>query len=233
MTIPTCEENEDVLYANEHTRLYRFVKPVLIPSGESPNSSTCSQDGNGEWKERGTGELKLLRNRINSRCRVVMRREKTLKVCANHHVTAEMHLDRLPGKLSAQTCLWFTPADFADGESHPERFCLRFRTADGKLIVFSRFLSENLAVELVNLSSDLLVWCSAEANEFRQAFERAKSTPQGSEQSATSETRTTADDAAQANKSSDAESSKPKEDKHSEELADRLGTLTVASETAK
>lgn len=38
-----------------------------------------------EWKERGTGEVRLLRNSDKKTVRVLMRRDKTLKVCANHY----------------------------------------------------------------------------------------------------------------------------------------------------
>ena len=38
----------------------------------------------GEWKERGTGDVRLLKHRENGKTRLVMRRAKTLKVCANH-----------------------------------------------------------------------------------------------------------------------------------------------------
>jgi Ran-binding protein 1 len=37
-----------------------------------------------EWKERGTGEARLLQHKETHKIRLVMRREKTLKVCANH-----------------------------------------------------------------------------------------------------------------------------------------------------
>jgi Ran-binding protein 1 len=37
-----------------------------------------------EWKERGTGDVRLLKHKENSKTRLVMRRDKTLKVCANH-----------------------------------------------------------------------------------------------------------------------------------------------------
>jgi Ran-binding protein 1 len=39
----------------------------------------------GEWKERGTGDVKLLQRKDNKKVRVLMRRDKTLKVCANHY----------------------------------------------------------------------------------------------------------------------------------------------------
>lgn len=40
-----------------------------------------------EWKERGTGDVRLLKHKENGKTRLVMRRDKTLKVCANHYGT--------------------------------------------------------------------------------------------------------------------------------------------------
>jgi hypothetical protein len=37
-----------------------------------------------EWKERGTGDVRLLAHKVTEKVRLVMRRDKTLKVCANH-----------------------------------------------------------------------------------------------------------------------------------------------------
>lgn len=37
-----------------------------------------------EWKERGTGDVRFLEHKENKKIRLVMRRDKTLKVCANH-----------------------------------------------------------------------------------------------------------------------------------------------------
>jgi Ran-binding protein 1 len=48
------------------SKLYRFDK-----------------DGN-QWKERGTGTVKLLKHKETSKVRLVMRQAKTLKICANH-----------------------------------------------------------------------------------------------------------------------------------------------------
>lgn len=49
-----------------------------------------------EWKERGTGDVRLLKHKENRKTRLVMRRDKTLKVCANHYgmpfpITAAFH----------------------------------------------------------------------------------------------------------------------------------------------
>lgn len=38
-----------------------------------------------EWKERGTGDVKLLQHKESKKIRLVMRRDKTHKVCANHY----------------------------------------------------------------------------------------------------------------------------------------------------
>jgi Ran-binding protein 1 len=40
-----------------------------------------------EWKERGVGDVRLLKHRDTGKVRLVMRRDKTLKVCANHYST--------------------------------------------------------------------------------------------------------------------------------------------------
>ncbi|KAF3850585.1 hypothetical protein F7725_012357, partial [Dissostichus mawsoni] len=38
-----------------------------------------------EWKERGTGDVKLLKHREKGTIRLLMRRDRTLKICANHN----------------------------------------------------------------------------------------------------------------------------------------------------
>lgn len=74
VNISTNEENEDVIF-KMRAKLFRFVT-----------------DSN-EWKERGTGDLRLLQDKETKLVRVVMRRDKTLKVCANH--LSEQHIEAL------------------------------------------------------------------------------------------------------------------------------------------
>lgn len=38
-----------------------------------------------EWKERGVGDVKILKHKVTGLYRLLMRREKTLKICANHY----------------------------------------------------------------------------------------------------------------------------------------------------
>merc|ERR1719210_1450793 len=63
--IETGEENEEELYS-QRSKLYRFRE--------------------GEWKERGLGEARLLRSKASGRVRFLLRQEKTGKVVANHYV---------------------------------------------------------------------------------------------------------------------------------------------------
>lgn len=41
------------------------------------------KEGN-QWKERGGGNVKLLKHKVTGKVRLVMRQSKTLKICANH-----------------------------------------------------------------------------------------------------------------------------------------------------
>ena len=49
----------------------------------------------GEWKEKGTGPLKLLKHKTSRKTRLLQRRDKTLKICANflgEHLLPECRL---------------------------------------------------------------------------------------------------------------------------------------------
>jgi Ran-binding protein 1 len=64
----TNEEAEEQTF-KMRAKLFRFVRE------------------SSEWKERGTGDVRLLKHKENGKTRLVMRRDKTLKVCANHYGT--------------------------------------------------------------------------------------------------------------------------------------------------
>lgn len=43
-----------------------------------------------EWKERGTGDCKILQHKSKGTCRFLMRRDKTLKICGNHNSKCDL-----------------------------------------------------------------------------------------------------------------------------------------------
>ncbi|ORX36897.1 RanBP1 domain-domain-containing protein [Kockovaella imperatae] len=105
----THEEDEEVLFTMR-AKLFRFAKAEL------------------EWKERGTGDVRLLKHKSTNKIRLVMRRDKTHKVCANHIVTSDMKLS--PNIGSDRSWVWNVAADYADGESTAETLAIRFGNAD-------------------------------------------------------------------------------------------------------
>ncbi|RXM94056.1 Ran-specific GTPase-activating protein [Acipenser ruthenus] len=81
-----------------------------------------------EWKERGTGDVKLLRHADRGTIRLLMRRDKTLKICANHYIAPVMELK--PNAGSDRAWVWNTHADFADEHPKPELLAIRFLNAE-------------------------------------------------------------------------------------------------------
>ncbi|XP_065893452.1 ran-specific GTPase-activating protein-like [Dysidea avara] len=83
-----------------------------------------------EWKERGVGDMRILKHKKTGTYRIVMRREKTHKLCANHRLTADLKL--LPSAGSDRAWVWTTQADLADEEAKPEQLAIRFANAESK-----------------------------------------------------------------------------------------------------
>ena len=100
----TGEEEEECLFSHR-AKLYRF--------------------NDGQWKERGVGDIKILRNRVTERSRVVMRRDQILKICCNHLITPEMSLQK--NISSEKTRTWKTLSDFAEETAKEEIFSVRFK----------------------------------------------------------------------------------------------------------
>jgi len=106
----THEEDEEVLF-KMRAKLFRFSKV------------------DNEWKERGTGDVRLLAHKESKKVRLVMRRDKTLKVCANHIISSEMHLS--PNVGSDRSWVWNVAADFAEGSDHTnETLAIRFGNSE-------------------------------------------------------------------------------------------------------
>uniref|UniRef100_A0A0K2VK57 Nuclear pore complex protein Nup153 n=1 Tax=Lepeophtheirus salmonis TaxID=72036 RepID=A0A0K2VK57_LEPSM len=104
--VVTGEEEESTLF-EDRSKLYRFVDK--------------------EWKERGIGQLKILKHNATGKIRVIMRRDQTLKICANHHVLPDIHIEKMMNQDKAVT--WFAN-DFTDEEVRMENFSARFKTPE-------------------------------------------------------------------------------------------------------
>ncbi|KAJ3788836.1 ran/spi1 binding protein [Lentinula aff. detonsa] len=105
----THEEDEDVLF-KMRAKLFRF-------------DATSS-----EWKERGTGDVRLLAHKETKKVRLVMRRDKTLKVCANHSISANMSLQ--PNIGSDRSWVWKVAADYSESPPTSETLAIRFANSD-------------------------------------------------------------------------------------------------------
>ncbi|KAJ5997471.1 hypothetical protein N7499_006133 [Penicillium canescens] len=81
-----------------------------------------------EWKERGTGDVRLLKHKENQKTRLVMRRDKTLKVCANHYIVPDMKLSANVG--SDRSWVWNAAADVSEGEPEAQTLAIRFANSE-------------------------------------------------------------------------------------------------------
>jgi Ran-binding protein 1 len=106
--VQTHEEDEDTLF-KMRAKLFRF-------------DTTEKQ-----WKERGTGDVKFLKHRETGKIRLLMRREKTLKVCANHYISPAITLQENAG--SDRSWVW-TVMDFAEDPATRETLAIRFANSE-------------------------------------------------------------------------------------------------------
>ncbi|CZS97310.1 hypothetical protein WAI453_008538 [Rhynchosporium graminicola] len=95
------------------------------------------REGN-EWRERGTGDVRLLKHKENGKTRLVMRRDKTLKVCANHYVVPEMKLS--PNVGSDRSWVWNAAADVSEGEPEAQTLAIRFANSENANLFKEAFI---------------------------------------------------------------------------------------------
>ncbi|VUZ47137.1 unnamed protein product [Hymenolepis diminuta] len=116
--IVTGEEGEDVLF-EARAKLFRF---------------DSSAGGESVWKERGLGQLKILKNQATNRVRLVMRREQVHKVCCNHWITPGMTIKPMEGSKAVVTPWVWWAVDFSHEDAGPEgrreMLSVRFKTVD-------------------------------------------------------------------------------------------------------
>lgn len=107
--VKTGEEGESILFEHR-AKLLRFVR-------ESK-----------EWKERGIGSMKVLVNKDDkNKVRLLMRREKVLKLCCNQLLAKDTTFKKLP---NSEVALSWYGQDYSENELQIELLAIRFKTAD-------------------------------------------------------------------------------------------------------
>eukprot|EP00826_Nyctotherus_ovalis_P029642 TRINITY_DN2349_c0_g1_i13.p2 TRINITY_DN2349_c0_g1~~TRINITY_DN2349_c0_g1_i13.p2 ORF type:complete len:169 (-),score=61.26 TRINITY_DN2349_c0_g1_i13:53-559(-) len=106
--VVTGEEEEDLIFKMK-TRMYRFR--------------------DGQWKERGVGSLKLLRDKKSRQIRLLMRQDKTLKVIANHYLSDKPYCELLPMAGSDKAVMWIAN-DYSEEQGTNEKLAVKFTTAE-------------------------------------------------------------------------------------------------------
>uniref|UniRef100_A0A1A9VEI3 RanBD1 domain-containing protein n=1 Tax=Glossina austeni TaxID=7395 RepID=A0A1A9VEI3_GLOAU len=102
--VKTGEEDEEILYVHR-AKLYRFT--------------------DGEWKERGIGNVKILRHKESKKLRVIMRRDQVLKICLNHNLNEDVDYKRKDHKS------WlFVVNDFSEEAIELQKLSLRFKNKE-------------------------------------------------------------------------------------------------------
>ncbi|KAJ9142022.1 RanBP1 domain-containing protein [Coniochaeta hoffmannii] len=117
--VKTNEESEEQLF-KMRAKLFKFVRET------------------NEWKERGTGDVRLLKHKENRKTRLVMRRDKTLKVCANHYIVPEMKLS--PNVGSDRSWVWNAAADVSEGEAEAVTLAIRFANSENANLFKDAFI---------------------------------------------------------------------------------------------
>ncbi|ESZ98287.1 putative Ran-specific GTPase-activating protein 1 [Sclerotinia borealis F-4128] len=117
--VKTNEELEEQTF-KMRAKLFKFVKDAQ------------------EWKERGTGDVRFLKHKENGKTRLVMRRDKTLKVCANHYVVPDMKLS--PNVGSDRSWVWNAAADVSEGEPEAQTLAIRFANSENANLFKEAFI---------------------------------------------------------------------------------------------
>ena len=134
--IKTGEEDEDLIFKSRG-KLYRFR--------------------DGEWKERGTGDLKLLRHKKDKKIRFILRQDKTLKIVANF-IISEKPLCELKPHQGSEKMFMFMAYDCSE-EPVMEKFVIKLGNADKAKVFKKNFEDAQTFNKMVKEGKDKeLVW---------------------------------------------------------------------------
>ncbi len=110
--VKSGEEDEDLIF-KMRARVYRWR--------------------NNEWKERGTGDLKLLRHKDTKKIRCILRQDKTLKAVCNFLVAGDP-LCSLKEHQGSDKMFFFTVYDCSEEPFQIEKVVVKLGNADSKIL---------------------------------------------------------------------------------------------------
>lgn len=110
-------EDDEVVTFKMRSKLYVFVAEDVYGGEVRQNF----------WRERGTGDVKLLKHKVHGKVRLLMRQEKTLKICANHLVSPTVELN---ANVGSDRSWVFTAQDFAEEKLETQTFAIKFGNSE-------------------------------------------------------------------------------------------------------
>lgn len=138
----SSEANEDDDHPHDKQAYEPYFKPLTplpdvigVKTGEEDEVKVFSQratlfrynSGTREWKERGTGEMKVLHRVGHGTYRLLLRREQVHKVVCNLLITLDLEI--LPLNTSEHVWMW-AGMSFAEDTPAVETLAVRFRTPE-------------------------------------------------------------------------------------------------------
>ncbi|OCK84447.1 hypothetical protein K432DRAFT_320299 [Lepidopterella palustris CBS 459.81] len=108
-TGPAREGLEEIIF-NMRAKLFIFVRDSY------------------EWTPHCVGDVMLLKHKKNRKTSLVMRDEKTFKVCASHYIFP--HMDLSPSAGSDQGWVWDVEADISNGDPQAVTLAIHFEDSD-------------------------------------------------------------------------------------------------------
>lgn len=151
--VKSGEDEEQVIYC-QRGKLFLYGE-TLLDKGS----------GKKQWKERGIGDIRILKHSEHQRMRVLMRQEKTMKVIVNHALDPRIKLE--PNVGSDRSWVW-SAFDFASGELVEEVFAIRFSDSDVANKFKAEFEANQKLMEKILAGEDGAP--SAEADEAAEAL---------------------------------------------------------------
>ena len=135
----TEEQKHDIDYADPEedlkTKILGGLADAKVVTGTEGETCIYKQRvklfrfRDNQWKERGIGNAKLLRNDKERKIRFVMRQEKTHKPVGNFPITEAPSCELKPMANSDKAFMWVC-SDFSDGEAVLDKLAARFQTAE-------------------------------------------------------------------------------------------------------